>query len=328
MQIVVDPWVLVKAFDDEECARKLATIEGSKADFCLIITETLKNYYAIFLNERASCNNAQLAIAFAKHLVSRTAFKNTLLTPNSSLLKFIDSDCDCHVEDLDHHLLEIVVDRCEAKTRREEVPIVLLLDCVAGDNCSAAKSRCLSRERCRLYLQQRFPDLSIVCAGDRKSSIKVVSPGDKMNNQQHAARFEDECARWLERKEGIQVERGVNRWQHEIDILYETDGLVYIGECKLVHGGNAHLRQEEALRQLEERICAASNQGLHCKWNAFLFCSESFEQQIYDKSNNIKMAFKKSHDLEIEFKFIRVKMPQGWKDRPDWRLSESDFEQT
>lgn len=323
MQIVIDPWVLDGTLYDEECARKLARLEQDKAEFCFIITETLKENYAVFLDNRSSRKNTQLAITFAQRLVDRTGLKHTFLVPKSLPLESVGQDCNCRTEDLDRHLLAIVVDRCKAKTRSVFGPaVILLLYCASGDNCGATKGRCLRSEKCRSSLQQRHSDLKIICTEDRKSSIEILDPRNVMNNQQHDARFEDECALWLQRKYGGNVERGVEKWGSQIDVLLLKDKIVYVGECKLVHGENAYQSQEKALLQLEERICSGSKHMVSYHWKGLVFCNKLFDQEIINKANDVKQRMR---GIDVEFVFVRVDMPKGWENKPDWRLSDNNF---
>lgn len=320
MQILLDPWVLDKAFSNEDCAKKLAILEQNKADFCFIITEKLKESYSVFLEHRVSRKNAQMAIVFARHLVNRTVFKHTFLIPNSLQSQSVDQDCNCQSGDLDHHLLEIIFDRCQMKTSDIVGPaIILLLDC---PSCGGVRKLCLRSEECRQNLLARFRDnLEIVCAEDRKSSIKIRDPRNMMNDQQHDARFEDECASWLERRNNKNVDRGVKRWGHQIDVLLVKDSVVYVGECKLVHGGNAYESQEKALSQLEKRICDGSKAETGYQWKGLVFCNQAFDQQIINKAKDIEQR------INAEFVFIKVDMPKDWKNKPDWRLSDNNFKQ-
>lgn len=307
--------------------RKLTKLEQDKADFCFLMTNELKEQYARFLTCRTNKNEAVLVISFIRHLINRTAFKITWFTPKEPNQKpFIPVD-ECQMDDLDVHLIMILADRCDAKTRTQIDPIVtLLLDCTSNGNGSSLENRCLSDKQFWDSVEEKLRrSVQIVCAEDDRAAILIIDPNAMMNNQQHDARFEDQCAFWLCSRENVShCGRGVNQWGEEIDILLWRGDVAYIGECKLVHGENAVEQQQKALQQLKRRISKGAEKHPNTRWRGLIFCNKSCNQDIRDKALNIKKEFK-SRGIDVDFEFIEVAMPSGWQNQPNWRLLNNHF---
>lgn len=338
MQVVIDPKVFQKVLsyminvspssgsrEISAIVRKLTKLEQDKADFCFLMTNELKEQYARFLTCRTNKNEVVLVISFIRHLINRTAFKITWFTPKGSNQKpFIPVD-KCQMDDLDVHLIMILVDRCDAKTRTQIDPIVtLLLDCTSNGNGGSLENRCLSDKRFRDSIEEKLRrSVQIVCAEDDRAAILIIDPNAMMNSQQHDARFEDQCALWLlSREQVVHCEREL--LGEEIDILLRKDNVFYIGECKLIHGENAVEQQEKALQQIKRRISKGSEVHRNTVWRGLIFCNKPFSQDIRDKALDIKKEFK-SRDINVDFEFVEVTMPSGWQNQPNWRLLNNHF---
>ncbi|GIK72742.1 MAG: hypothetical protein BroJett021_17300 [Chloroflexota bacterium] len=163
------------------------------------------------------------------------------------------------------------------------------------------------------------------CAeGKNPISQHVVDPGNLTNEQQHDARFEDQCALWLGRKLNHGCYTKLNKWGYEIDILCEvTDTYYCLGECKLVRGGanKAGERQENALRQLRDRVNSARNSGETVDFECYVFCNEDFGEEICIQAQVL------ANELGVKIHLVCVKMLTDWNKKPDWSLGDQNFKE-
>lgn len=329
MQVVIDPRVFQKALvsESDNYVQRFVDFEQNKSYFCFIVTEKLKTQYSEFLTLQDNRSRSSLIITFIQHLLKRTSFKTSFLQIKEFDKKDFVQGHNCQMDELDTHLISIVKDRCEAKTETDIEPtVVLLLDCPSSGSKCSAEIRCLSDGRIRQSLENNLRAAKIVCADDSKTAIPVIDPRTMMNDQQHDAHFEQECALWLRNREEEVAEfaRGVKRWGEEIDILLRKGNVFYIAECKLVRGKNAIENQRTALQQIKRRISKGSEANPSFCWLGLIFCNVSFDKEVVEIANSIKSDLK-SQGLEIEFELIEVNMPKNWRDQPNWRLSSNDF---
>lgn len=318
MHVVIDPRVLSDSTGNY--ARSLATFEQDKARYCFIITNFLKQCYGECITKRSLPSRGQLAQSLARHLVSGTTFKRLVIEPQSchplpEAIKALVSTCD--FDEIDQHLLQVAIEKCNATTTTEVGPALVILI-----SCNGSGDRCLHQQLFRNTLCQAVNGLRVHCAEDKNPiSQHVVDPRNLTNEQQHDARFEDQCALWLGRKLNCGCSTKVKKWGHEIDILCEVTGTHYLGECKLVRGGadKAVERQENALKQLKERVKAARDAGETVDFGCYVFCNENFSEKTRTQAQSV------ARELEVKIHLICVKMPADWNEKPDWGLRDQDF---
>jgi len=323
MNILIDPYVFSQAFKDDICTQTIKTLtdlEQDKAKFCFVLTHDLKNSYAEYIQQRPAKNHARLAQTIARHLVNGTGFKRITieLSRDHPLPAGIqEHTSNCNLDKMDQHLLQIVIERCNARTITEIGPAIVLLLA-----CSGLEQRCLQQTSFRDALCEAIRDLIVHCVED-SASIKqhIIDPQNLTNNQQHDALFEDQCALWLGRRLGLGCHTRVKRWGCEIDIFCEGDThRFYLGECKLVHNeSDGQKKLEKALEQLRERVQAGKGVAHEAQWECFVFCNADFSPDILAKANRIKQ------ETGATIHLVRVTMPSQWQQKPNWKLQDKDF---
>ncbi len=323
MNILIDPYVFSQAFKDDICTqttKTLTDLEQDKAQFRFVLTRDLKNSYAEYIKKRPAKDHARLAQTIAQHLVNGTVFKRIMIElPREHPLPVgvQKHTLNCNLDRTDQHLLQIVIEMCNARTITEIGPAIVLLLA-----CSGLEQRCLHQTSFRDALCEAIQDLIVHCVED-SASIKqyIIDPQNLTNNQQHDARFEDQCALWLGRRLGLGCSTGVRRWGCEIDIFYEGDThRFYLGECKLVHNeSDGQEKLEKALEQIRKRVQAGKRVEHEAQWECFVFCNADFSQDILEKANRIKQ------ETGATIHLVRVTMPSRWQQTPNWTLQDEAF---
>ncbi len=323
MNVLIDPYVFSQAFKDDICTqtkRTLTDLEQDKAKFCFVLTHDLKKSYADYIQQRPVKAHVQLAQTIARHLVNGTGFKSITIeiSRKHSLPAGIqDHTLNCNLDEMDQHLLQIVIERCNARTITEIGPAIVLLLA-----CSGLEQRCLQQTSFRDALCAAIRDLIVHCVED-SASIKqyIIDPQKLTNDQQHDALFEDQCALWLGRRLELGCRTRVNLWGCEIDIFCEGDThRFYLGECKLVHNeSDGQEKQGKALEQLRERVQAGKRVAHEAQWEGFVFCNADFNPDILEKANRIEQ------ETGAIIHLVRVTMPSRWQQTPNWKLQDKDF---
>ena len=326
MDVLVDPNVFSSAFTKHTCAQTLAELEQDKALYRFVVTRNLLKCYTERMHQRnaRASNDAQLAISMAKHLVNGTSFRRTLieLQTQHPLPQSVQSQTStCHLDEEDNHLLQIAIERCQARTLTESGPAIVLLLA-----CGCAQQRCLQQGSFRVSLCEAIQGIKVHCAEDR-NSIKqyVVDPKKLTNDQQHDARFEDQCALWLSRQLGLGCHTSTRRWGCEIDIFCEESHgnthRFYLGECKLVHNNSGgQEKQEEALKQLKTRMqTGIKSTAGEVQWECFVFCNTDFDPDICKKAQQV------AQEVGATMHLILVQMPSQWQQDARWVLRDEDF---
>ncbi len=332
MEITIAPEVFTLAATNDACLQMLTRLEQDKDKHCYVTTRRLQQLYGEFVSSRnrSAGIRGDLARTIARHLVSGTAFKQLRLDPLSELpMNIRQIFLGCDLTDVEQHLICIARDRANARTSENIGPsLVLVLSC-----SSTKANQCLYQQQVRDQLCQLINALEIHCAEDRQPIHRFHKElRDITNQQQHDARFQDQCTLWLTRKFNCAGSTGVRVLGHEIDSFgeVEAEGLhqLIIGESKLIHGTKDKVDpHDKALKQLSKRIetllekfsfrDAATGIRLEC----FVFSNIPTE---YDPDV-------KSRAKEIEAQYcvgvhlIRVEMPSRWQDDPAWNLRDEHF---
>jgi len=333
MNILIDPYVFCQAFKDHICTqttKTLTDLEQDKAKFCFVLTNDLKKSYGAYIQQRPAKVHVQLAQTIARHLVNGTGFKSITIeiSREHPLPAGVQEHIlNCDLDKMDQHLLQIVIERCNSRTITEIGPAIVLLLA-----CSGFERRCLQQKSFRNALCEAIQGLIVHCVED-SASIKqhIIDPQKLTNDQQHDARFEDQCALWLGRRLELGCYTGVERWGCEIDIFCEVcEGgthRFYLGECKLVHNeSDGQEKLEKALEQLRERVKAGKGveheaQGVEheAQWECFVFCNADFSPDILEKANRLEQ------ETGATIHLVRVTMPSRWQKTPNWKLQDKDF---
>lgn len=252
-----------------------------------------------------------------------TAFKRIMLeSPTHRPLpeKVQSFSPPCEHEEVDLHLLQIALERCQARTRDQIGPAIVLLLA-----CNGAELRCLQQDRFREILREDLQGLVVHCGEDHDTIRKhVADPRRLINEQQHDAHFEGQCALWLGRLLGLGCHTNEKRWEHEIDVFCENqsdDPRFYIGECKLLHNrSDGREQQQTALNQLRKRLqSGVKHETTTAQWHCYVFCNADFTPEILQEARSI------TEETGANVRLIRVVMPSQWQQQTNWTLRDDNF---
>lgn len=335
MKIVIDPAVLRNAQVSNGYGRTLSHVLNKAPYYSHVYTEELRAAYAR-AGPTGQGTPQLLAAQLAKQLCLASNVGATIhrqiITPFLSAEEACGGGIDCRLTESDKQLVRVAKSIVWESTPDLETPkIIILVDC-AADSCE----RCICQE---VWVDQLINEVrgTIICrASDPLSLESLLQKDITLLNQQHQARFELVCARWLDHKHvchgsvNYKYSKMVNGKTSDFEQDYFCDVRVnnlrhlYIGESKLFDGEHKAPELIVGIKQLKRAVRdLARDEPLPDSVDCFLFSNSPSVIDQSVKRNAQLLA--STHGVTVHL--YRVIMPDRWKSQPNWLPQDGHFEE-
>ncbi|MBI5650389.1 MAG: hypothetical protein HZC40_08090 [Chloroflexi bacterium] len=192
-------------------------------------------------------------------------------------------------------------------------------------------SRCLHEKAFKSCAEGKIKGLQVRFVNDPKPVKKWLKA--ILNERQHVSLFESQTGSWLARKNQCPKKYPYEKANgQQVDAYYyQIEGtrqrLVCIGECKLRFEDESKPIEPDDIKQLGRKILAVMEIERK-RSTSFVIkaCVLSNAKEMNSSAwllvKDVVTRIQKEEGLQVVFSFVRVQMPTGWKNKPDWNLAD------